>query len=127
MMHPVANEDATRTRMPAWMLRAGVLATLLFAMVAAASAQTINGDLSGIVVDGFGARVTKARVTLQNDKTKDVRNAVTNREGIYQFIAVPTGTYRPPVFRPTRRRRSIFIPATNGHCRTSSWPSATSR
>jgi hypothetical protein len=93
MMHPVANEDATRTRMPAWMLRAGVLATLLFAMVAAASAQTINGDLSGIVVDGFGARVTKARVTLQNDKTKDVRNAVTNREGIYQFIAVPTGTY----------------------------------
>jgi hypothetical protein len=73
--------------------RVGMFAAALLVCVAAASAQTTNADLSGIVVDASGARLPKARLVLQDDKTKSVRNAVTNHDGVYQFVSVPTGTY----------------------------------
>jgi hypothetical protein len=58
-----------------------------------AHAQTTNASLGGIVSDPTGARLSGANVKLRNDGTHDVRQTKTNREGVFQFTAVPTGTY----------------------------------
>jgi hypothetical protein len=73
--------------------RAASMAVLWIAAGVGSFAQSTNADLSGIIVDSSGARLPKARITLQNDKSKDLRTAVTNRDGVYQFVSVPTGTY----------------------------------
>ena len=56
-------------------------------------AQTVNAALGGIVSDQEGARVPGASVELQNERNKDIRKTTTNSEGVFQFIAVPTGSY----------------------------------
>jgi len=58
-----------------------------------AAGQTVNASLGGIVSDAIGARVVGATVTLVNEASKDTRKSKTNGEGVYQFAAVPAGTY----------------------------------
>ena len=72
-------------------------ALLLFCALALsarlAGAQTVNASLGGIVSDATGARLNGASVTLLNDKSHDERKSRTNSKGVFQFNAVPTGTY----------------------------------
>jgi len=71
----------------------------IFALVFAAlllkpaHAQTTNASLGGIVSDSTGARLPGVSVKLINESSRDTRQTKTNREGVFQFSAVPTGTY----------------------------------
>jgi hypothetical protein len=58
-----------------------------------ATGQTVNASLGGIVTDGAGARLAGASVTLVNEASKDTRKTKTNGEGVYQFSAIPAGSY----------------------------------
>src|SRR5690606_11024594 len=70
-----------------------VLALLLFAFSGDAVAQTINGTITGTVVDQQGAAVAGATVTVRNPQTGFERTAVTNSNGIFRVSAVPVGDY----------------------------------
>ncbi len=56
-------------------------------------AQTVNASLGGIVSDPTGARLPGVSLTLKNQSSGDTRQTKTNRQGVFQFNAVPTGTY----------------------------------
>ena len=67
-----------------------VLALLLAA--GAASAQTFTGALRGAVKDANGV-IPGVTVELVNEATGVAREVVSNEEGLYNFAAVPPGTY----------------------------------
>ena len=56
------------------------------------SAQS-TGTVTGTVTDQSGAVVSKAKVTLINEATKDNRETVTNDSGYFAFPAILPGTY----------------------------------
>jgi hypothetical protein len=58
-----------------------------------ASAQTGTTSLHGTVVDRSGATVVAAKVTLMNAAQAWQRQAVTGNAGVYEFAAIPPGTY----------------------------------
>lgn len=64
----------------------------LIALSTSATAQQ-TGSLVGTVTDRTGAIIPKAKVTLSNLATKDVRNTVSNGEGFFAFNGVVTGDY----------------------------------
>ncbi len=70
-----------------------LLAVLLLCQAVSSWAQTTSASLSGTVADTTGARIAQASVTLRDVKSRDVRHATTNGTGVFQFNAVPTGTY----------------------------------
>jgi hypothetical protein len=57
-------------------------------------AQDPTGRIVGTVTDPKGAAVPDAKVTIINLKTGIVSPAVTDREGFYQVLGLPIGTYR---------------------------------
>lgn len=73
-----------------------VLAGLLVALVLSVGvlAQTLTGQLSGIVSDQNGAVIPSANVVLTNQLTGDVRRTVSNSDGLFAFASVPTGEYK---------------------------------
>ena len=76
------------------LLIVGLVGTMACLCTAAtSSAQSVNGSLSGNIVDQSGALVPGADVSLTNDASQDVRRTVTNSEGFFTFAAVPPGTY----------------------------------
>lgn len=73
----------------------GWLSCLLFAVVLASGvlAQTLTGQLSGVVADQTGAIIPNAKVTLTNQSSGDIRRTVSNADGLFAFASVPTGEY----------------------------------
>jgi hypothetical protein len=67
-----------------------VLAVLVAA--GAASAQTFTGAIRGAVKDANGV-IPGVTVELVNEATGVAREVVSNEEGLYNFAAVPPGTY----------------------------------
>jgi hypothetical protein len=57
-------------------------------------AQDPTGRIVGTVTDPGGAAVPDAKVTITNLKTGIVSTAGTDKEGFYQVLALPIGTYR---------------------------------
>ena len=53
-----------------------------------------NGSLTGRVTDPSDRAVPGAKIVVRNTATLVERSAVTNAEGIYEFLALPVGTYR---------------------------------
>ena len=53
----------------------------------------VSATISGTVVDGAGAVVPGATVTVTNDATGQSRDSVTNGEGYFVFPALLTGSY----------------------------------
>jgi trimeric autotransporter adhesin len=76
------------------MLRLSVFLIVLLLSVAGLQAQTNYGAVRGEVKDAEGGTLRDAHITLTNQDTKVVRNAVTNETGIYLFGAVDPGTYK---------------------------------
>jgi hypothetical protein len=72
-----------------WLL----VATTLFVGVAAVAAQTINGTISGHVVDSQGLALPGVTVTAASPSLQGVRSVVTSGNGDYIFTALPAGTY----------------------------------
>ena len=81
-------------------------------------AQTTFGRIVGTVVDGSGAAVPQAQVTLTNIDTSAKRNTVTGAEGLYEFPNVTPGPYRLEVEAPgfthiTRQPINLEVQATD--------------
>lgn len=73
-----------------------LFAALLFLMgsvAPATPAQNAAGRIIGNVTDPSGASVSGATVTVTNVATQVSQQAVTDRDGYFQVLAVPIGTY----------------------------------
>src|SRR5580658_5175898 len=70
--------------------RAVMTVPLLFTLVQAQSSTT---SLRGTVSDPQGAILPDATVTLSNPGTGFSESKKTDRDGIYQFLQLPPGTY----------------------------------
>jgi hypothetical protein len=57
-------------------------------------AQDATGRIFGTVYDQQGAVIPSAKVTVTNTATQDARMASTNKDGAYQLLALPIGTYK---------------------------------
>jgi hypothetical protein len=57
------------------------------------SAQSTGGRILGRVADPTGAVLANVKVTLLNQDTGVSREAMTDSEGDYNFVAIPVGTY----------------------------------
>lgn len=56
-------------------------------------AQTINGTISGAVVDQQGAIIPGAQVTATNRETGFQRSVTTNEDGLFRISGIPIGNY----------------------------------
>lgn len=77
-----------------WMI--ATFACVLFVSLPA-SAQTINGSISGVVKDQQAASVAGATVTATNTGTGEKRTATTDDDGLYKILSLPVGTYEVTV------------------------------
>lgn len=66
---------------------------LVFAFTAPAWAQTINGNIVGVITDEQGAAVAGVTVSATNVDTGASRSATTNEEGLYRIAGLPGGNY----------------------------------
>lgn len=71
----------------------GFLISLCLLSAVTAPAQTINGSISGKVMDSSGAMIPKAGITAKNLDTGIARDAETDAEGMYHLRAMPVGRY----------------------------------
>ena len=69
----------------------GILFTLT--LHAGAAAQVTTGDIVGRVMDGSGAVLPGATVTVENTGTRDVRTTITTETGDYVVNLLPIGNY----------------------------------
>jgi hypothetical protein len=86
------------------------IAALLFVslcFVIPLGAQTASGVITGSVTDTTGAAVAGAKVMLTHEETNQTRNQTANTEGIYEFRALPRGTYRLAVEMAGFKREEI--------------------
>ncbi|HEY1213272.1 MAG TPA: carboxypeptidase-like regulatory domain-containing protein, partial [Bryobacteraceae bacterium] len=73
------------------MSRAFLVLAILVALSTAYGQQT--GSIVGTVADPTGAIVTKARVSLTNTQTGDIRSTTSNAEGFFVFTGTVAGDY----------------------------------
>jgi outer membrane receptor protein involved in Fe transport len=64
-----------------------------FLLSPSATAQTINGSISGLVTDANGAAVAGAMVTATSMENGQKRDATTNEEGLYRISSLGIGSY----------------------------------
>jgi hypothetical protein len=75
-------------------LLAALLVIVLIQFVAPALlAQGDQGQITGTVQDATGAVIPSAEITITNEKTGEVRNAITNERGDYVVAALKPSTY----------------------------------
>jgi hypothetical protein len=65
----------------------------LLALLPAANAQSITGQISGVVVDPAGALVPGATVQLTHDLSQQVRKYTTEANGSFFFTGIVPGSY----------------------------------
>jgi hypothetical protein len=73
--------------------RCAPLAALLALASIGASAQSTQGGVHGAVTDASGAAIANVKVALANEGTNEVRSAITNSAGSYDFSNVVPATY----------------------------------
>lgn len=71
----------------------GVVISIGLSFCFSITAQTINGTISGTVVDQQGAVIAGAQVTATNSETGLQRSAVTSDDGLFRISGIPVGTY----------------------------------
>jgi hypothetical protein len=84
---------ASRLLTPETVTVLALFALLLFAGHSA-SAQTVSGSLSGVVVDAQGAVVPGVAVSVRNIATGNLRQVKTNNAGAYAVPALPAADYQ---------------------------------
>ena len=75
-------------------------------------AQVLYGSIVGSVSDASGAAMPGATVTIEQTETKLTRELVTDAAGVYNFTAVPSGTYTVAVKMNGFRTFSRTVPVT---------------
>jgi hypothetical protein len=66
----------------------------LIVVCGACLAQDATGRIFGTVYDPQGAVVTAARIVVTNTATQVERIATTDKEGYFQVLALPIGSYK---------------------------------
>ena len=72
----------------------GLLASLILSIQPRSLAQDATGKILGTVADAVGAVVPDAKVTVTDVATKIARETTTDKDGNFQVISLPIGTYR---------------------------------
>src|SRR5262250_294345 len=85
-----------RERRVSRLLRGSCVCFILLATFLPAQAQS-STSLRGLITDPTGAVIPGAVVSLTNTGTGFKRQALTNEEGLYQFLQAPPGTYQVTV------------------------------
>jgi hypothetical protein len=91
-------EDALK-RFNRGLLYLAVLAGLSGIGAAGAWAQNAAGRILGNVTDPSGAAIAGAQVTVTSVATQISQQTLTDKDGFYQVIALPIGTYRVQIAR----------------------------
>ncbi|HEX8336453.1 MAG TPA: carboxypeptidase regulatory-like domain-containing protein, partial [Pyrinomonadaceae bacterium] len=91
-----------------------ILLALVSVCAAPAFAQTINGNVVGVVTDEQGAAVPGVAVTVMNVDTNATRTGVTNDEGLYRVAGLPGGTYTVKVEKTGFSAASASVGVTVG-------------
>ncbi len=89
-----------------------VLAIACVLAAPAVHAQVLYGSIVGTVTDSSGAALPGATVAVEQTETKFSRELVTDASGIYQFTAVPSGTYTVSIKMNGFRTFSRTVPVT---------------
>lgn len=74
-------------------LRITYMAVIVMMSAAISAAQTINGTISGTIVDAQGAAIAGATVTATNAENGFSRSVTTSGEGQFRVAGLPVGTY----------------------------------
>ena len=75
-------------------MKLGLTLVLVLLVAATVAAQAPTGTIRGLVEDSTNAMVPGAGVELQNLNTGERRQAITDRQGHYDFVFLPVGRYR---------------------------------
>src|ERR1700722_7124815 len=68
------------------------------------SAQDATGRILGTVYDQQGAVIPEVQITVTSTATADVRTATTDKEGSFQILALPIGSYKVTAEHPGFRK-----------------------
>jgi hypothetical protein len=105
---PETDRHPLKDRFEGWrntVKRIWKFAILVFALTAAAAwAQRITATLSGIVHDPSQAAVPNAQVSVTNEETGSVFQAVTDQEGRFQAASLAPGRYSVAIQAPGFKR-----------------------
>src|SRR5580658_4450255 len=71
-----------------------LLSLLMVTVPVVCSAQDATGRIFGTVYDQQGAVIPAVQITVTNTATQVVRTAITDKEGSFQLLALPIGTYK---------------------------------
>jgi len=71
-----------------------LLSLLVIAVPLVSSAQDATGRIFGTVYDQQGAVIPNAKITATNTATQITRTATTERDGTFQILALPIGSYK---------------------------------
>src|SRR5262245_61059974 len=82
-----------RTSMKKLLAFVFVFALAVSCLASGASAQTVQGVITGTVTDPSSVAVPGATVTLLNSGTGATQTATTGADGVYRFSLVPPGSY----------------------------------
>ena len=66
---------------------------LCLALAGSAFAQATTGRISGVVKDSSGGVLPGVTVTVTEMRTGFTQDTVTGAEGLYNFVALPLGSY----------------------------------
>lgn len=95
------------------LLRSVIIGLFILTSVFLAVGQTINGTISGSVVDQQNAAIAGATVTVKDARTGFQRSATTNDSGIFRFSGLSVGIYSVQV------DSTGFAPAVNNNVQVS--------
>ena len=70
-----------------------LLSLVVIVAPALSSAQDATGRIFGTVYDQQGAVIPGVQITVTNIATQEARTATTNKEGTFQVLSLPIGTY----------------------------------
>ena len=89
----VSRSRANGECLPSILLTWLVCAAFIFVFAGGLQAQTVQGVVTGTVVDSSGAVVPKADLTLTNDGTGVSQKETSANDGSFRYGLVPPGTY----------------------------------
>src|SRR5882724_3570186 len=89
------------------------IATCLF-VATRAFAQVNTADIVGTVTDAVGAVMPNAKITVENQTTREVRTTVTSGSGDYVVNLLPSGQYTVSMEAPSFKKTSITVALSAG-------------
>ncbi len=117
------SRDPRRARLAIAFALAGAVPFAAPMLTPHAMAQVVGGTISGSVLDGTGAALPGAKVTVRNDDTGTTRSLTTDSTGRFSAPSIPVGSYsvsaEAPGFAAYRRKgvgltvgQSLDVPIT---------------